>query len=67
MGSTIETLQDTVSRINEDQINNGGGNTNRGGNKMVKKMHRMAVVVEIIDLTAETLESVLEDMDRSII
>ena len=32
-GSTIETLKDTVSRINDDQIENGGGNNNSGGNK----------------------------------
>ena len=32
MGSTIETLQDTVIRITDDQKNNSGGN-NIGGNK----------------------------------
>ena len=37
LGSTIETLQDTGSRITDDQTNNGvgnnnGGNNNRGGN-----------------------------------
>ena len=31
MGSTIETLQDNVSRITDDLIDNGGGN-NIGGN-----------------------------------
>ena len=32
MGSTIKTLQDTVSRIAGDQTDNGGDNNNSGGN-----------------------------------
>ena len=33
MGSTIETLQYTVSRINDYQTDNGGGNNKSRGNK----------------------------------
>ena len=32
MGSTIETLQETVSQITDYSAENGGGNNNRGGN-----------------------------------
>ena len=32
LGSSIETLQDTVSRITDDQKDNGGGNNNNVGN-----------------------------------
>ena len=33
LGSTIETLQDTVSQITDYQTDNGVGNNNSGGNK----------------------------------
>ena len=33
MGSTIETLQDNVSGITDDQTDNAGGKNNSGGNK----------------------------------
>ena len=32
LGSTTETLQETFSRITDDQIENGGGNNNSRGN-----------------------------------
>ena len=35
--------------------------------KMVEKMHRMAMVVKIIDIIAETLAAVLEDVEHSIV
>ena len=65
MSSTIETLQDTVSIITDEQTyndvgNNNGGNKNMGGKitvesiTMVERMHILAMVVEIIYLIAET-------------
>ena len=65
MSSTIETLQDTVSIITDEQTyndvgNNNGGNKNMGGKitvesiKMVERMHILAMVVEIIYLIAAT-------------
>ena len=78
MGSTIETLEDTVSLITDDQTYNGGGkkdggnnieggNNNIGGNNNGGKMHIMEMVAEIIDVIAETLEEVREDVNNFLI
>ena len=78
LGSTIETLEDTVSLITDDQTYNGGGkkdggnnieggNNNIGGNNNGGKMHIMEMVAETIDVIAETLEEVREDVNNFLI
>ena len=63
LGSTIDTLQDTVSLITDYHIDNGGGNNNNGGNKNGENLHRMSMVVEIIDLIAATLAKIRENVE----
>ena len=78
MGSTIETLHNTVSQMTDDQIdicggNNNGVNNNRGCNNKIgvnnngRKIRRMEMVVEIIYLIAATLAAVREDVDLFLI
>ena len=78
LGSTIETLEDTLSRITDDQTDNGGGNkdgrNNIGGGKNTiavsnngGKMHRMKMVAEIKDVIAATLAAMQQYMDKFLI
>ena len=67
LGSTVETLQETVSQTTDDQTENGGGNNNSEGNKMVETMHIMEMVVETIDLISATLAAVKEGVDHYLI
>ena len=64
---TIETLQDTVSRIRDDHTDNGGGKYNSGGNNIGEKIHRMAMMAEKIDIIAATSVAVQEDVDHYLI